>query len=145
MSNDILITAELTNTCTCTVYDEETGEYTDEPSTDCDGTCWEYGVEDFYNLCEEVIASNETGWWKVTNLRLWDGEHSGYFHVKPQKHRWTEASEIIRGMTVDSMWTLRYTAYPDRVEYSLSHHDAMGSASVLTPVSEEEVEELGLY
>lgn len=145
MSNDIIIHSELTNTCTCTLIDEATGEYTEEPADYCDGTCWDMGVEDFYNVCEEVIASNETGWWKVTNLRLWDGEHSGYFYVKPRQHRWHEACDIIRGMTVNSEWTMRYTAYPDRVEYSLSHHDSMGSNSILTPVTDEQREELGLY
>jgi hypothetical protein len=35
--------------------------------------------------------------------------------------------------------------FNDRIEYSLSHHDSMGSNTVLTMVSEEQREELGLY
>jgi hypothetical protein len=48
-------------------------------------------------------------------------------------------------MTVRSEWNMTYEVFPDRIEYSLSHHDAMGSASTLTAVTEEEREELGLY
>jgi len=40
---------------------------------------------------------------------------------------------------------MTYEVHADRIEYSLSHHDAMGSATTLTAVSEERREELGLY
>jgi hypothetical protein len=128
--------AEYTNTCACENYNEDTGEAT--PSDYCYGDCWEWVVEDFSRLTEELRDSNETGWWKVSNLRLWNGEVSGYFHAKT-------VADIIRGMAVNGEWTMRMTAYPDRIEYSLSHHDAMGSNSTLTAISEEQREELGLY
>ena len=139
MNNDTLIlTGEITNTCTCTVYDEVTGEHTDEPTEHCWGYCWDYAVEDFSNVTEDLRNSNETGWWKVSDLRLWHGEVSGYFYAETTE-------KLIDGMTVNSAWSMRYTVFPDHIEYSLSHHDAMGSATVLTPVSDEEREELGLY
>jgi hypothetical protein len=55
--------------------------------------------------------------------------------------------DIIRGMTVNGDWTMRWATYEDRIEYSLSHHDApTGSVSVLYPVSEAEREEqIGYY
>jgi hypothetical protein len=129
-------THTITNSCTCVDCDPETGM--EQASDGCYGWCWEDVLSDFEYDTKELRESNETGWWKVSDLRLWSGEVSGYFHA-------TTVKDILRGMTVNSEWTMRYTAYPDRVEYSLSHHDAMGSASTLTAVSEEEREELGLY
>lgn len=127
---------EITNRCTCENYDIDTGEST--PSEWCYGHCWEMTVEDFSYDTEELRNSNETGWWKVTDLKLWSGDVSGYFYAE-------RVQDILYGMTVRSEWIMRYTAFPNRVEYSLSHHDAMGSASTLTAVTEEEVEQLGLY
>ena len=89
-------------------------------------------------VTEELRDSNETNWWKVKNLRLWNGEVSGYFHAKT-------VADLIEGMTVRSDWNMTYEVFADRIEYSLSHHDAMGSASTLTVVSDEEREEMGLY
>lgn len=138
MNTTHTLKGELTNTCTCTVYDEATGEYTDEPTTDCFGDCWDMAVEDFAMVTEDLRESNETGWWKVSNLRLWNGEVSGYFHADT-------VAKLLEGMTVRSEWCMTYEVFADRIEYSLSHHDAMGSATTLTPVSEEEREEKGLY
>lgn len=95
-------------------------------------------MEDFTNITEELWDSNETGWWKVSNLALWSGEVSGYFHAKT-------INDLVEGMTVNSQWTMTGTAYADHVEYSLSHHDAMGSNTTLTAITEEQREELGLY
>lgn len=127
---------EITNTCTCLYYDEDTGE--DIPTEDCYGDCWEQVIYDFTEDTKDLRESNETGWWRVDDLRLWHGNVSGYFYAE-------KVEDILRGMTVNSAWTMRYTAFPDRVEYSLSHHDAMGSASTLRAVSEDEREEKGLY
>lgn len=134
-----IATGEITNSCTCTVYDEEKGEYTDTPTDDCWGDCWETMFEDMFEVTKSLMDSNETGWWKCENLRIWSGEISGYFYARVLR-------ELIDGMTVDSLWTMRYEVFSDRIEYSLSHHDApMGSSTVLRPVSEEEREEKGLY
>ena len=102
-------------------------------------------MEDFYNVNEKFLNSNETGWWKVSNLGLWDGDHSGYIYVKPSKHAWMDTARIVEGMTVRSEWNMRYTPYDDHISYSLSHHDSMGSSTTLTAVTEEQREELGLY
>lgn len=139
MSNTLLASGEITNGCSCLTYEDENGnEVSIDDTYTCYGDCWEFAVEDFTMLTEDLRDSNETGWWKVTNLRLWNGEVSGYFHAK-------NVAEIIEGMTVRSEWIMRYEVFADRIEYSLSHHDAMGSASTLTAVSEDEREELGLY
>ena len=55
------------------------------------------------------------------------------------------SEDLLRGMAVRGEWTMRYEVYADRIEYSLSHHDApTGSASVLTIMTPEEVEKYGL-
>lgn len=127
----------ITNTCTCVTYNEETGDFQESP--ECWGDCWDSSVEDFYNITEELRNNNETDWWKVTNIQLWDREISGYFNAY-------KTEDIIRGMAVNSEWIMRGTVFSDRIEYSLSHHDApTGSRTVLRPVSSEEQEEKGLY
>jgi hypothetical protein len=140
MTTTTALTGELTNNCTCLTYEEdgETKSVDTEYGSTCFGDCWEYAVEDFANVTEELRNSNETNWWKVSNLRLWDGESSGYFYAKT-------VADIIEGMTVRSDWTMTYEVHADRIEYSLSHHDANGSATTLTAVSEDQREELGLY
>jgi hypothetical protein len=137
--SDTVITGEITNHCTCTVYDEETGEYTNEPTEVCYGECWEMAVEDFTHVTQELRDSNETGWWRVDGLRLWNGNVGGLFHADTVK-------KLIEGMTVNSDWEMRYKVFPFHIEYSLSHHDApMGSFTKLYPVTESQREEWGLY
>ena len=141
MSNTVIAKGEITNNCTCLAYEEdgETKSVDTEYGSTCYGDCWEYAVEDFAMVTEELRDSNETNWWKVKNLRLWNGEVSGYIYAKT-------VADLIAGMTVRSDWNMTYEVFADRIEYSLGHHDApMGSASVLTAVSDEEREEKGLY
>jgi hypothetical protein len=128
---------EYTNNCTCEYYDEETEESI--PSPDCWGDCWEYVLDDFKEITKDLFYENETNWWKVSNIRLWDGESSGYFFADNVK-------ELIKGMTVNSEWMMSGEVFNDYINYSLSHHDApMGSNTTLTIVTEEQREELGLY
>lgn len=123
----------ITNSCSCVTYNEET-QYLEE-ATECEGLCWEYSVEDFSNVTETLRNDNMSDHWVVENLRLWNGEVSGNFHAKT-------VEDLLRGMTVRGDWTMRYEVFTDRIEYSLSHHDApTGSTSVLRPVTEEEYEE----
>lgn len=132
-------TAEYTNQCTCLKYDEMGNVMEGETPRYCYDTCWEYVLDDFAMVTEELRNSNETNWWKVDNLRLWNGEVSGYFQAKT-------VEDILQGMTVRGEWTLHCKMFGDRIEYSLSHHDSpTGSASTLRCVSDEEREEKGLY
>ena len=139
MNKGTLFTGTMTNSCTCTVYDETIGEYTDEIAPECNGNCWEFALDDFSTCIQEMLDNAETNWWRVENLKLWDRQVSGMFHAKT-------VEEILRGMTVNSEWNMRYTVFSDRVEYSLSHHDApTGSSSVLRAVTDEQREQWGLY
>ena len=137
-TNTPIATGEITNNCTCVMLDEN-GERTEEPTSYCYGDCWADSVDDFTYITDELRDSNETNWWRVENLRLWNGEVSGLFHA-------VKVEDILHGMAVRGEWTMRYEVFADRIEYSLSHHDApMGSKSVLRCVSDEEREEWGLY
>lgn len=128
---------EHTNTCTCTYYSEELDEYVE--SGDCWGDCYDSMIEDMENITSHLFSANETNWWRVSNLRLWNGDVSGYFRADT-------VAQLITGMTVRSEWIMRGEIFDDHIEYSLSHHDApMGSSTRLDIVSEEEVEEKGLY
>lgn len=128
---------EITNLCTCTAYDETTGDYKESP--ECFGYCWSDSVIAFGEDTMELRHNNETSWWCVENLRLWSGETSGFFKVD-------RVDEIILGMTVRGEWHMHYEVYADRVEYSLSHHDApTGSETTLRPVTEQQRREWGLH
>lgn len=126
---------EITNTCTCVQVDEN-GDLTDEPVSYCYGDCWEDSVSLFMEATKEFRKTNETDIWHVKDLRLWDGPVSGYFHAD-------NIEDLLRGMAVRGEWSMRYEVYEDRIEYSLFHHDApTGSASVLTVMTPEEIENL---
>lgn len=130
--------ADITNGCTCTYYNEEQDECL-PTETDCFGYCFDDQLDFVEILFKDLIDSNETGWWKVSKLRLWNGNHSGYFYAD-------NIRDLIFSMAVNSEWHMQATVYKNRVEYSLSHHDApMGSNSVLYAINDEQREELGLY
>jgi hypothetical protein len=105
---------------------------------ECDGICWEMALEDFTDITSGLFEVNETLWWKVSNLGLWDGNHSGYGYAK-------DAESLLELMTVRSDWNIKGKVFNDRIEYSLSHHDSMGSNTVVTMITDEQREELGLY
>ncbi len=163
-------TVSITNECTCVEVDENgdemLGEYGETiPSRNCHGWCWEDVVQSMGEWLKPMIVKNETGWWKVQSLRLWDGNHSFYFFVDPvnDPNNYTEytkqVQKIIDAMTVNSSWTMylsgRFNDHDEffyalnddgHFEYSLSHHDApTGSSSVLIPMTEDELVAVGLY
>lgn len=128
---------EITNSCTCVTYDEDKGDFIEAP--ECWSGCWDIQKEDLLQITEHLWDSNETSWWHVTGIQLWNGEVSGYFRAET-------IDDLIAGMTVRSEWIMRGTVYEDRIEYSLSHHDApTGSNTVLTTVTEKTRDELELY
>jgi len=135
MTETPIATSEITNDCSCVMYDDN-GEPTDEPTSYCYGDCWDDAVAFFTEVTNEFREKNETDWWKVDDIRLWNGEVSGYFHA-------TQVEDILHNMAVRGSWIIRYSVFPDRIEYSLSHHDApTGSTSVLRGMTQEELEQL---
>lgn len=128
---------EYRNTCTCRNYDIDTEETTE--SLECYGDCWEFVLSDFSEITKSLFDQNDTLWWKVSNFRLWDGNHNGFAYADtPEK--------LIEVMTVRGEWNINGTIMDDHIKYSLSHHDApMGSNTTLSIITEEEREEWGLY
>lgn len=126
--SDMSTKFEYTNMCSCTTYNEETDE--SAPSDYCYGDCWEETIEDFTNIVAHLFEKNERCWWRVKDLALWDGNYSGYFYAD-------DAKDLIHGMTVNSSWIMRGEVFDDRIEYSLSHHDSMGSSTVLEIMTED--------
>lgn len=128
---------EITNVCTCTTYDIDTDN--ESPSDYCFGDCWDEAVDYFTELTSHLFEQNETYFWRISNLRLWNGEYGGFVHAR-------KPIDLIRAMSVNSEWIMRGFIEEDRISYSLSHHDApMGSNSTVTMVTEEERQEYGLY
>jgi hypothetical protein len=137
MDADKIYSFNITNGCTCQDYDIESAETIQ--SEYCYGDCWNNVIQDFTHITEHLFDKNETMWWKVNNLRLWDGEHSGYIYAR-------SAEELIRGMSVNSEWSMHGGIYSEYIKYSLHHHDApMGSNSIVTIISEDQREAYGLY
>lgn len=108
----------ITNDCTCTDYNEETGEST--PSIDCYGHCWDESVWMFEEDTKELLAKSTT--WEINGLPLWNRT------VKGVATGIQTAEKLIRAITVNSSWTLRYKVLDNgRLWCYLSHHDATGS------------------
>lgn len=139
MKTDIEYAFSFSNTCMCLDSDHNDDWVMFEAlQIDCEGECWEYALEDFKDITGGLFENNETMWWKVSNLSLWDGNHSGYGYADTSE-------KLLELMTVRSDWNIKGKVFNDRIEYSLSHHDSMGSNTVVTIITDEQREELGLY
>jgi hypothetical protein len=125
---------EYTNSCTCVGYNMETDE---EFEVDyCYGDCYDEVISDFTEITRHLFDKNETGYWKVGDIKLWNRSISGIVEAE-------KPADLIRAMSVDSEWIMRGTVYGDRIEYSLSHHDApTGSSSSVYIATENEVNEV---
>jgi alanine-alpha-ketoisovalerate/valine-pyruvate aminotransferase len=133
----LIATGEITNECTCVMCDEN-GDPTDEITSYCYGDCWQDSLDFFGMITQELRDSNETDWWRVQNIVLWNGAVSGYFYAD-------EVAKMLEGMAVNGSWIIRYSVFTDHIEYSLSHHDApMGSKSSLHTVSQQEYDAIGI-
>jgi len=106
--------AELTNSCTCQAYDEDTDTYSD--ATDCYGDCWESALYLLKEDLGEWYKNNEGGWWRVNGLPLWNRMACGVFQADTIEN-------FVRGITVNGDWILRYRLNGDVLEAILSHHD----------------------
>lgn len=137
MSNQVIPfsgEAELCNHL-CSCVDPETDEPTE--GDPCYGTCWDLEMEMFTEDTRELLASNDSGWWRVDGIRLWNRTVGGYFHAD-------NAEDLLRGITVDAMWTLRYAVHDDfTLHFCLSHHDGAGAGTLraATPDEREGLEE----
>lgn len=118
----------ITNLCTCSRYDEEQGDFV--PSNDCDGSCWDMTVEDFERDTESLFGSDfTTNLWRVEGFPTWNGSVSGFVEAH-------NAFLLLRAITPNSEWTLRYEVKDGQLDCVLSHHDApTGGHMTVTPVT----------
>jgi hypothetical protein len=132
MTNTV-VEGELSNYM-CSCFDPETDQPTE--GDPCYGWCWDMDTEMFAEDTSQMLAANTTGWWRVDGIQLWNRTIGGRFHAD-------NAEDLLRGITVDSMWTLWYAVHDDlTLTFSLAHHDApMGCRGTLRPLSPEECEE----
>jgi hypothetical protein len=130
-TEEVIATGEMSNTCQCVWRDEYGDEILDENGDttpmDCYGDCWNDNLYDFeHNVVKHLLDKSDT--FRVEGIRLWSGEVGGVFEAH-------NAKDFLNGITVNSEWTMRYTAFADRLEFSLSHHDApTGSRSIVYPI-----------
>jgi hypothetical protein len=114
---------EITNTCTCESEDSE--------FTDCYGDCWEFAVETFSIATMQLFERDSYGDkfpFRVDGLPLWNRSLSGVVEVR-------DSNELLRAITVDSEWRLRYAYENGELHCVLSHHDVpMGRSYTVTPI-----------
>ena len=135
----------VTNTCNCTTYNEDTGDWQD--TSECYG-CWEEMVEDFRTVVaplfingeDEHCVNGDYRWgykFVIEGIGLWDRTVGGTVVVK-------DAEELLRAMTVNADYILRWKFDEPNLELSarLSHHDCpMGSIVTVTPTALFHVEQ----
>jgi hypothetical protein len=114
---------EITNTCTCESEDSE--------FTDCYGDCWEFAVETFSIATMQLFERDSYGDkfpFRVDGLPWWNRSLSGVVEVR-------DSNELLRAITVDSEWRLRYAYENGELHCVLSHHDVpMGRSYTVTPI-----------
>lgn len=120
------LSGTITTTCTCETYDLETE--TSAPAEYCYGDCWDMQVEDFANVVEPLFNADTVDNkypFTIQGIRLWNRTVGGDVLVK-------DARELVRAMSVDSDYTLRWE-FDDETNSlgaSLSHHDGIGWVTV---------------
>jgi hypothetical protein len=113
---------EIQNTCTCEFDDEY---------TECYGDCWEFNVETFAIETMQLFERDSFGSkypFKVDGLPLWHGDVSGVALVE-------NSTELLRAITVNAEWRLRYKYNDGELHCILSHHDVpMGRYFRVSPI-----------
>ena len=123
------LSGEITTSCAC--VDEDGKEFYNEY---CDGTCYEYAIEDFAQVVEPLLKNaNE---FKISGIRLWDRTVGGVARCE-------NALDLVRAMSVQGEFTLRWE-FDDETNAlgaRLSHHDnPTGSWVTVEAMTDEEVD-----
>ncbi len=117
----------ISNQCSCETFNEDTQEST--PSEYCFGDCWDDSLHLFEIDTQDLRDISDT--WVVEGLPLWNRTIRGSFTIK-------NAADLLRGITVNSDWTLRYKVTPTHIWCYLSHHDAAGSFKAYPVIEDSE-------
>ena len=67
---------EITNTCACVTYNDDTGEWSEAP--ECWGDCWNDQVEQFGFDTEHLFVEHNRGF-RITGFPVWNGSIDGTF------------------------------------------------------------------
>ncbi len=101
----------LSSSCTC---EDEGGD-----PADCDGCCWETGIEEVSGLLAAWIAEHP-----VDDSYQVTGTGVGWQH-RTVTGLWNPRTEKLwETIAVKSDWEQEYTLFDDRLEIVQSHHDA---------------------
>lgn len=122
--------SSITNDCQCQVESDTAGEFVNAPY--CEGYCWDDQLESFATDTAKLIAISNV--WHVSGIQLWNRTVSGVFTAD-------NTSELIRGITVNSDWNLRYQVLDTHLIGYLSHHDGAGWIKAYPMVVEENEED----
>jgi hypothetical protein len=119
------LSGEITTNCAC--VDEDGVEFYNEY---CDGTCYEYALEDFAQVVEPLLKSTE--YFKVNGIRLWDSTVGGIAKCET-------AQDLVRAMSVDGQFILRweFDDETNALEARLSHHDCPTGCRVTVEQADE--------
>ena len=105
---------EISNSCTCTTLNENNEEV---PTDYCDGFCWESTMDYFAEVTKPLFTKNDHKLWQVSGLPLWNRTIDGVFEAETPEN-------LLRGITVNSEWTLRFKVIATTMRCWLAHHDA---------------------
>jgi hypothetical protein len=121
---------DLSNLCSCAIYDGETDTFL--PSPECLGDCGEDTLMMWAEAIKPLFDAAETWWWRIDGLPLWNRTASGWVIAK-------NPADLLEGMTVRGEWHLRGFVKEDHIKALLSHHDApTGGWLTARPATEEE-------
>jgi hypothetical protein len=117
---------EITNTCACVTYNDDTGEWSEAP--ECWGDCWNDQVEQFGFDTEHLFVEHNQGF-RITGFPVWNGSIDGTFSARTPE-------ELLRAITPDrTEWRLTYKVESESLKCVLYHHDApTGGSMTVTPL-----------
>ena len=116
--------SEITTTCECGEWNDDETVFT--PSQDCYGDCWQDTISQFAEEAKSLLDISES--WVISGLPLWNRDVSGTAKIK-------NAEGLLRALTVQGEWNLRFNIHPTRIVCHLSHHDVpMGKTFFAYPV-----------
>lgn len=135
---------EISNNCSCEIYDEETGESkVDENgypvmSDYCYG-CYDDDLVNFkYDVLPEWLGAN--GWDSDTRIRI---NGSGMNWTRSSGYAITEAQNILDKLSINGDFTLRFYRKGKNLEVVRSSHDELGALfefELAPPESDEDYE-----
>ena len=106
---------EISNGCTCTDYDEETG--TETSSEQCFGYCWNETLEMFEENTREFFDGYKREY-RIENFRTWRGGADGIIEANTAKEFMEKLTHRI------NEWNGMYMMEgKDTLLFSISHHD----------------------